>query len=71
VGSTKDLGVRQIWFSQQEGVQEFDVPFVVHLLRWFFCLFGHGSFHFVPCMPPFLGALVFYDWQSFIIFLSF
>jgi hypothetical protein len=57
-----------IWFSQHEGVWEFDVPFVVHLLRWFFCFLGRGSFHFVPCITPFLGALVFYDWQGFIIF---
>jgi hypothetical protein len=42
--------------------------FVVRLLRWFFCLLGHGSFHFVLCFPPFLGALIIYDWQGFIIF---
>jgi hypothetical protein len=34
------------------GVQELDVPFVVSPLRWFFCLLGGGSFHFVPCIPP-------------------
>ncbi len=44
---------------------------MVHLLRCFFCLLGCGSFHFVPCILPFLGALVFYDWQGFIIFFSF
>ncbi len=41
------------------GVSELDVPLKVCPLRWFFCLLGHGSFHFVPCIPPFLGALVF------------
>jgi len=41
---------------------------VIRPLRWFFCFLGCGSFHFVPCIPPFLGALVFfYDWQGFII----
>ncbi len=36
------------------------VPFVVRPLRWFFCLLGHESFHFVPCIPPFfLGGLVY------------
>jgi hypothetical protein len=28
------------------------------LLRWFICLLGLESFHFVPCFPPFFGALV-------------
>jgi hypothetical protein len=33
-------------------------------LRLFFCLLGHGPFHFVPCVPPFfLGALV-YLWLA-------
>jgi hypothetical protein len=48
-------------FSRQEGVQELDVLFVVHLLRWFFYLLGPGSIHFVPCISPFFGALFFYD----------
>ncbi len=27
------------------------------LLRWFiFCLFRSGSFHLVPCIPPFFGS---------------
>jgi hypothetical protein len=43
-----------ICFSRQEGVQKLDVPFVVCLLWWFFCLLGHGSFHFVLCIPFFL-----------------
>jgi hypothetical protein len=38
-------------------VWERDVPLVVCPLRWFFCLLGCESFHFVPCIPPFLGAL--------------
>ncbi len=45
-------------FSRQKGVRELDVPFVVHLLKWFFCLLGSGSFHFVPCIAPLLGSLV-------------
>jgi hypothetical protein len=45
------------------GVGELDVPFVVRPLRWFFCLDGCGSFHFVPCIPPFLDALV-YLWLA-------
>jgi hypothetical protein len=40
-------------------VQELDVPFMVCTLEWFFCLLGRMSFHFVPCIPPFLGALVY------------
>jgi hypothetical protein len=32
---------------------------VVCPLRWFFCLLGGGFFHFVPCVPPYLGALVY------------
>jgi len=41
-----------------------DVSLVVHpLLRWFFCLLGLGSFHFVPCifslLSFFAGALVY------------
>ncbi len=38
-------------------------PSVVRLLRWFFCLLGHGSFHFVLFTPPFLGALI-YLWLA-------
>ncbi len=41
------------------GVWELDVPIVVHPLGWFFCRLGHGSIHFVPCIPPLLGALVY------------
>jgi hypothetical protein len=26
---------------------------MVHLLEWFICLLGRGSFHFVPCLPFF------------------
>jgi hypothetical protein len=47
-----------ICFSQQEGVWELDVLFMVCLLKWFFCLLGRGSFHFVLCTHPFLGALI-------------
>jgi hypothetical protein len=36
-----------------------DIPFVVRPLRWSFHLLGHGSFHFVPCIPPFVSALVY------------
>ncbi len=32
---------------------------MVCFLRWFFCLLGCRSFHFVPCFPPFWGAFVF------------
>jgi hypothetical protein len=42
-----------ICFFWHEGVWELDVPLVVCPLRWFICLFGCGSFHFVPCIPPF------------------
>jgi hypothetical protein len=43
---------------QQEGVSELDVPLVVCPLRWgSFVFLDVGSFHFVPCFPPFLGAL--------------
>jgi len=46
------------------GLWELDVPFVVCPLRWFFCLLDSGqSFHFIPCIPPFLGALV-YLWLA-------
>jgi hypothetical protein len=34
-------------------------PLWFALLGGFFCLLGHGSFLFVPCIPPFLGALVY------------
>jgi hypothetical protein len=33
------------------------------LLRWFFHLVGHGSFHFVSGIPRFVGALV-YLWLA-------
>jgi hypothetical protein len=42
------------------------LPLVVLSFRWFFCLLGCGSFHFVLWIPQFLGALVYYDWQGFI-----
>jgi len=34
------------------GIQELDVPLVVHYLRWFICVLGNGSFRFVPFIPP-------------------
>jgi hypothetical protein len=41
------------------------------LFWWFICLFGHGSFHFVPCYPLFFGVLwLIYSCQRFIIFRS-
>ncbi len=44
-------------FSLFDMLQELDVPFVVCPLGWwFFCLLGCGSFHFVPCIPPFFGC---------------
>jgi hypothetical protein len=43
---------------------------MVHPLRWFFCLLGHGSFHFVPCFPPFLGTLVYLWLASFFLALG-
>ncbi len=48
-------------------VWELDAPFVVRPLRWFFCLVGCGSFHFVPCILPlsFLGALVYLSLAGF------
>ncbi len=52
-----------ICFSWQEGIQELDVPFEVHLLRWFFCLLGRRSCPFVLYIPPFLGALI-YSWLA-------
>lgn len=30
------------------GFKNFDIPLVVHPLRWFICLLGRGSFHFLP-----------------------
>ncbi len=37
------------------------VPLVVNPLRWFFCLLGRGSFHFVPCIhSPFFGCFGFF-----------
>ncbi len=52
-----------------EGGWELDVPFMVHLLRVFFCLLGHGSFHFVLCFPFFFFFVLWfiYDLQGFII----
>ncbi len=35
------------------GFENLISPCVVCSLRWFICLLGHGSFHFVPCFPPF------------------
>ncbi len=37
----------------EERVEELDVTPMVHLLEWFICLLGRGSFHFVPCLPFF------------------
>ncbi len=49
-----------ICFLRLHGVSELGVQLMVCPLRWFFCLLGRGSFHFVLCIPPFfLGALVF------------
>jgi len=48
-----------ICFLLQEGVSETWCSFCGLLLWWFFCLFGHGSFHFVLCIPFFLGALIY------------
>jgi len=45
-------------------VWEFDVPLVVHPLRWFFCPFGRESFHFVSCIPPFLLGGSIYLWLA-------
>jgi hypothetical protein len=42
-----------------EGVWELDVSLVICPLWWFFCFLGLGYFHFVPCILPFLGALVY------------
>ncbi len=52
------LSLFDICFLRQQGVQQLDVPLVFHPLGWFFCLLGCGSFHFVPFISPFLGALV-------------
>ncbi len=53
-----------ICFLRQQGVQQLDVPLVVHPLGWFFCLLGCGSFHLiVPFISPILGALV-YSWLA-------
>jgi len=41
--------------------------FVVRPLRWFFCLLGCGSFHFVPFVSSFFQVFWFIcDWQGFI-----
>ncbi len=45
-----------ICFLQREGVWEPEFPLLLTLDRWFFCLLGCGSFHFVPCIPPFFGC---------------
>jgi hypothetical protein len=37
-----------------------NVPLVVCPFKWFVCLLGCESFHLVPCIPPFLGALVYF-----------
>jgi hypothetical protein len=44
--------------TRTKHVRELDVPLVVCPFRWFFCLLGHGFFHFVPCIPPFFGCFV-------------
>jgi hypothetical protein len=65
---TMEISSYLICLSQLKGVWELDVPLVVCPLRWFFCLLEHGSFHFVPCVPPFLGALDFITYLLGIIF---
>jgi hypothetical protein len=49
--------------SQKERFRELDVPFVVRLFKWFFCLLGHGSFLFLLCILTFWGALI-YVWLA-------
>jgi hypothetical protein len=63
VESNTVLNIRQRGFQQATNKQKVDVPLVVSLLRWFFCLLGGGSFHFVLCILPILGALV-YLWLA-------
>jgi len=42
------------------GVQQLDVPLVVHPIGWFFCLLGCGVLPFCSFYSPFfLGALVY------------
>ncbi len=43
-----------ICFLWSKRVRELDVPFVIRFLKWFFCFFGHGSFHFVFLYSPIL-----------------
>ncbi len=45
-------------------------PLCLALFRCFICVLEHGSFHFVPCIPSFLGALVsfFFHFIYFLIF---
>ncbi len=59
-------------FLGHERVRELDVPLVVHPLKWFFCLRGHESFHFVPCFLTFFGCfglfmigIIFLAWVPF------
>jgi len=49
------------------GVQELDLSLVVHPPRWFICLLGSLSFHFVPCFSLFWVLWLIYGWQGFII----
>ncbi len=54
-----------ICLLQEKKVGKPNVPIMVHLFRWFFCFLEHGSFHFVPCIPPFFGVVV-YLWLGWI-----
>ncbi len=58
------LSLFDMLLTTREGLRTY-VSFVVHLPRWFFCLLGCGSFHFVPRIPPFWGALVYWPLAGF------
>jgi hypothetical protein len=47
-----------IWYASRK-FMNLMFPLWFDLLGGSFCLLGCGSFHFVPCIPPYLGALVF------------
>ncbi len=52
-----------ICFLWQEEVWDLMFPLWLLPLMWFICLLEHGSFHLVPCFPPFLGVLwLLYGW---------
>jgi hypothetical protein len=42
--------------ATRRGFKNMMFPVVVHPLRWFLCLLGVKSFHFIPYIPPFLGC---------------